>query len=109
MVRLSKEAEKIALNMFQESNGVKYEGFRLKAKIAGCSMNYEMTIAEGKKPGEAVVDQGSLKLFMDIDSFHLLTGAVIEYINQGSREGFMIIQKTSTCRACKVSNLSNCS
>ncbi|UTW70305.1 hypothetical protein KHA80_07050 [Anaerobacillus sp. HL2] len=48
MVRLSKEAEKMAINMFQESNGVNYEGFRLKAKIAGCSMNYEMTIAEGK-------------------------------------------------------------
>ncbi|OIJ21247.1 hypothetical protein BKP45_00230 [Anaerobacillus alkalidiazotrophicus] len=109
MIRLSQEAEKKAKELFDHPSNKGYIGFRIKARMNGCNVNYEMTLEDIKRPGDAVVEQGFMNIFMDIDSFHMLTGAVIEYVKQGDSEGFMILQKSSPCSACKVSSLGNCS
>lgn len=99
MITFTEQAKSRAM-AFMEGQGNQY-GIRICVKQNGCHLNYSMDWENTKLPGDAVIVQDDLTLYMDADSFRLLTDAVVDFMERDEQEGFIIRHHTSPCSLCK--------
>lgn len=70
--------------MIREAGLGEAGGVRLRAHVgAGCSapLQYGMILEEAPDPGDAVVSNGSVRLFLDPESAWILDGLLIDYVS----------------------------
>lgn len=64
-------------------------GLRIMVQAGGCSgYKYSMGLAPGAEPGDLVVEQGGIKVFVDEKSIPLLTGVVLDFTVSMDGAGF---------------------
>ncbi|NOZ26390.1 MAG: iron-sulfur cluster assembly accessory protein [Nitrospirae bacterium] len=65
-------------------------GLRLSLYGGGCSPSYGLDIAENPEAGDEVVEQNGLRVFVDKDASAALSGMEIDYVDDGSVQGFVL-------------------
>jgi iron-sulfur cluster assembly protein len=64
-------------------------GVRVAVVGGGCSgMSYSLSFETAERPGDVVLDQGGLRVFVDRESLPHVEGTVIDYVVGLHREGF---------------------
>ena len=85
---------------FMEQQGKKGWGLRVRVAGGGCSgLQYQLELEDAAKPGDKVIDAGTLKIFVDLKSALYLAGAEIDYVEEMMASGFKITNPNarSTC------------
>jgi iron-sulfur cluster assembly protein len=73
-------------------------GVSLKVSPGGCSgLSSSFEVAHGAGPGEAVVDAGGVRLFLDAQARLLLDGATIDFQETPTSAGLVIRTPASGC------------
>ena len=72
-------------------------GLRIRVVPGGCSgFSYSMQIEDGPRPGDEILDQAGLKLFVDLFSRQYLEGVQVDYVNSVMGSGFTFSNPNST-------------
>jgi len=80
--------EKVAALLEEAGNQV--EAVRVYVYGGGCSgMKYGMTFAEQKESGDALMDDGTMKIVVDPIALGFLKGAEIDYADDGVNSSFV--------------------
>ncbi len=65
-------------------------GLRFGVKRTGCSgWSYVVDLAREARDGDAISEQGGVRVYVDADSFALLDGTEIDFLKQGLNEQFV--------------------
>ncbi len=75
-------------------------GVRISVVDGGCSgYQYSLQLVNAGRPEDLIQEQGSLQLFIDIDSYPLLAGVVMDYVEGLTQSGFKFHNPhaTNTC------------
>lgn len=75
---------------FMESESASTEaGLRIRVVPGGCSgFSYSMQIEDGPRPGDDILAQGDLKVFVDKFSRQYLEGVQVDFVNSVMGSGF---------------------
>lgn len=76
------------------------QGIRISVEDGGCSgYQYALNLVGEPKPDDTLVQQGSLKVYIDAKSASLLEGVVVDYVEGLTQSGFKFSNPnaTSTC------------
>jgi iron-sulfur cluster assembly accessory protein len=85
--------------MAQEKLGADY-GVRISVASGGCSgMSYSMSFENQARPGDTVIEQDGLRIFIDGQSSPYLQGVTIDYVVGLHKEGFKFLNPAAT-RTC---------
>ena len=72
-------------------------GLRVRVVPGGCSgFQYSLNIEEDSRPGDFVLDQGGVKLFVDMFSGQYLNGVQIDYVTGVMGSGFTFNNPNAT-------------
>ncbi len=63
----------------------------------GCCPSYGFDLAETPTDQDEVIENNGLKLFIDKNILSALHGMVIDFIDDGQRQGFVIKGEESSC------------
>ncbi len=86
------------MRMMLMADGVPGSGFRLALSPGGCSdLNSEVSIEGTPLPGDAVVEKGSIRLFLPAESRILLDGVTIDFSDTASSTGLVFMNAKSSC------------
>lgn len=88
------------MRMMLLSDGGPSSGFRLAVTPGGCSgLNAEIAVASEPAAGEAVVESGGVKLFLNAESRLLLDGVTIDFTDTPAKTGLVFHdpKATGTC------------
>ncbi|NJL44162.1 MAG: iron-sulfur cluster assembly accessory protein [Nitrosarchaeum sp.] len=88
------------LREFVEKQGKKGSGMRISVQPGGCAgMSYNFDLAEKPLEGDHVVEVLDMKFYVDGESFELLRGAKVDYVETLAASGFKISNPNakSTC------------
>jgi iron-sulfur cluster assembly accessory protein len=69
------------------------DGWGLRLSLydgGGCSPSYGLDIAENPQEEDAVVEDNGLKVFIDKEASAAVTGMEIDYVDDGSVQGFVL-------------------
>lgn len=100
MIEFSEEARERALEILAEQGNGETSGIRIRLIQENCSIRYEMDWEEAMQPGDRVIVKNNLIIYMDNFSYEALSNAVVEYIYDEGREGFIIRHMKSACSTC---------
>jgi iron-sulfur cluster assembly accessory protein len=76
-------------------------GFRLKVRPGGCSgLAVEFDIADQPAADEIVWKHADLSLFLDATSRLLLSGSVVDFVENRSTTGFVVTSPNGAATAC---------
>lgn len=91
-------AERFMRFMLRADGGLGY-GFRLQVSRGGCSgLSAEISVKPQPEPGDAVVEQNGLKLFLPAESRLLLDGVTVDFAETASQTGLVFHDpKRTTC------------
>jgi iron-sulfur cluster assembly accessory protein len=92
------------MRMMLMSDGGAGAGFRLAVSPGGCSgMSAEIAVLPEPLPGDAVVTQDGLKIFLPAESRLLLDGVTIDFAETPTSTGLIFHdpKATSTCSSHK--------
>ncbi len=65
-------------------------GLRLSLYGGGCAPSYGLDIAENPEADDEIVEQNGLRVFVDKDASAALSGLEIDYVDDGSVQGFVL-------------------
>lgn len=91
-----KAAEKALSILTQEGKG----DYGLKVYVAGsgcCGPSYGINIQEKQMPNDAVVEKNGLKVYVDKDLIHSLSGMELDYHSDENAEGFIFTGGNMSC------------
>lgn len=72
-------------------------GLRVRVVPGGCSgFQYSLNIEEASRQGDFVLDQGGVKLFVDMFSAQYLNGVKIDYVTGVMGSGFTFTNPNAT-------------
>lgn len=72
-------------------------GLRIRVVPGGCSgFSYSMQIEDAPRPGDDILDQGGLKVFIDKFSRQYLEGVQVDYVNSVMGSGFTFNNPNAT-------------
>ncbi len=72
-------------------------GLRVRVVPGGCSgFQYSLNIEEDSRQGDFILDQGGVKLFVDMFSAQYLNGVKIDYVTGVMGSGFTFTNPNST-------------
>ena len=72
-------------------------GLRIRVVPGGCSgFSYSMQIEDGPRQGDDILEQGGLKVFVDMFSRQYLEGVQVDYVNSVMGSGFTFSNPNST-------------
>jgi iron-sulfur cluster assembly protein len=99
------------LRTFLEGKGSKATGIRVGIKDGGCS-GYEYTLNLVKQPDEQDMyfEQGNVPIYVDSQSFSLLNGVVIDFVDSLTQSGFTFTNPSAkdTCACGKSFSSGDC-
>jgi iron-sulfur cluster assembly accessory protein len=82
--------------MEAESAGAE-AGLRIRVVPGGCSgFQYHMQIEDAPRPGDDILDQAGLRLFVDKFSRQYLEGVQVDYVNSVMGSGFTFNNPNAT-------------
>jgi iron-sulfur cluster assembly accessory protein len=82
--------------MEAESAGAE-AGLRIRVVPGGCSgFSYSMQIEDAPRPGDDILEQGGLRLFVDKFSRQYLEGVQVDYVNSVMGSGFTFNNPNAT-------------
>jgi len=88
MLTLTENAQK-AISRFITGSDTPVEGLRISVTGGGCSgMQYGMALEESAKSDDAIVEVGSLKIFIDPYSAPMLKGVRVDFLDSMEGSGF---------------------
>ena len=98
------DSAKVKVAALLEDAGNQVEAVRVYVYGGGCSgMKYGMTFAEQKEPGDALMEDGDLKIVVDPVALGFLKGAEIDYADDGVNSSFVfnnVFQSVGGSGAC---------
>jgi iron-sulfur cluster assembly accessory protein len=72
-------------------------GLRIRVVPGGCSgFSYSMQIEDGPRQGDDILEQGGLRVFVDMFSRQYLEGVQVDYVNSVMGSGFTFSNPNST-------------
>lgn len=72
-------------------------GLRIRVVPGGCSgFSYSMQIEDGPRQGDEIIDQGGLRVFVDMFSRQYLEGVQVDYVNSVMGSGFTFSNPNAT-------------
>ncbi|HXG64780.1 MAG TPA: iron-sulfur cluster assembly accessory protein [Blastocatellia bacterium] len=72
-------------------------GLRIRVVPGGCSgFSYSMQIEDGPRPGDEIMDQNGLRVFVDMFSKQYLEGVQVDYVNSVMGSGFTFNNPNAT-------------
>jgi len=87
-VTITKQAAQFIQRMVKFNQGSAHAGFRLSARAGGCSgLDSSFTVEERPSPGDTVIEQQGVRVFLTPESCQLLTGYTIDFHDGGSTLG----------------------
>jgi iron-sulfur cluster assembly protein len=80
------------------AHGVREGGLRVGVQGGGCSgMSYNLALDTEQRPGDKVIEQDGVKLFVDAKSLLFLNGVTIDWQDEGiMHKGFTFINPNSS-------------
>jgi iron-sulfur cluster assembly accessory protein len=97
MVTLTDTAATEVKKFIEAENAGPEAGLRIRVVPGGCSgFSYSMQIEDGPRPGDEILDQAGLKLFVDLFSRQYLEGVQVDYVNSVMGSGFTFSNPNST-------------
>ncbi|NET34329.1 MAG: iron-sulfur cluster assembly accessory protein [Cyanothece sp. SIO1E1] len=98
-ITLTEVAELRLRTFLRSSNGGSstQRGVRFSVNDGGCSgYQYALNIADAPQTDDLVVEQGSLKVYVDRQSAPLLEGVVVDYVDGLIESGFKFTNPNAT-------------
>ena len=96
MLTLTERAQK-AIGRFIEGSETPVEGLRISVTGGGCSgMQYGMALEPSPNSDDAVVELGSVKVFVDPQSAPLLEGVTVDFLDGIEGSGFKFDNPNAT-------------
>ncbi|MGA7809160.1 HesB/IscA family protein [Bradyrhizobium sp.] len=78
------------IRLMLRADGAPQSGFRLALSPGGCSgLAAEMGVAPEPHPGESVVEQNGVKLFLNAESRILLEGVTVDFADTPAQTGLV--------------------
>ena len=79
-------------------NGLSEGGLRVGVQGGGCSgLSYNLALDTEQRPGDKVFEQDGVKVFVDIKSLLYLSGATLDWKDEGlMQRGFTFINPNSS-------------
>lgn len=72
-------------------------GLRIRVVPGGCSgFSYSMQIEDGPRPGDDILNQGDIKVFIDKFSRQYLEGVQVDFVNSVMGSGFTFNNPNAT-------------
>ena len=96
MVTLTETATTEVKKFIEAENAGPEAGLRIRVVPGGSGFSYSMQIEDGPRPGDEIVDQAGLKLFVDLFSKQYLEGVQVDYVNSVMGSGFTFSNPNST-------------
>ena len=76
-------------------------GMRITVEGSGCcGPSYGMDIDENPAEGDEVIEKNGLRVFADKDTHVKLSGMIMDFIDDGQRQGFVIKAEGPSSCAC---------
>ena len=86
------------MRMMVMADGGPESGFRLAVTPGGCSgLSSEITVTDTPEPGDTVVEQSGVKLFLPAESRILLDGVTIDFNDTAASTGLVFMNAKSSC------------
>jgi iron-sulfur cluster assembly protein len=100
MFTITPSAEKF-MRMMVRADGGPGSGFRLAVSPGGCSgLSADISVRAAPEPGDAVVEQNGVKLFLPVESRLLLDGVTIDFADTATQTGLVFHDpKATSCHA----------
>lgn len=96
-LKLTETAIKEVKSFIDQENAGPEAGLRIRVVPGGCSgFSYSMQIEDGPRQGDEVLDQGGLRVFVDMFSRQYLEGVEVDYVNSVMGSGFTFSNPNST-------------
>jgi iron-sulfur cluster assembly accessory protein len=99
MVHISESAARQLRSMIEERSLEPDKGLRLFVERGGCAgLQYGMEIS-GRAPSDHLFERDGARVFVDDESFDLLTGSTLDYVDDLAGAGFRIVNPNAA-RSC---------
>ena len=97
MVTLTETALTEVKKFIDAENAGPEAGLRIRVVPGGCSgFSYSMQIEDGPRPGDEILDNEGLRVFVDMFSRQYLEGVQVDYVNSVMGSGFTFNNPNST-------------
>jgi len=97
MVTLTETAMTEVKKFIDAENAGPEAGLRIRVVPGGCSgFSYSMQIEDGPRPGDEILNNEGLKVFVDTFSKQYLDGVQVDYVNSVMGSGFTFNNPNST-------------
>ena len=97
MVTLTETAMTEVRQFIDAENAGPEAGLRIRVVPGGCSgFSYSMQIEDGPRPGDEILNNEGLKVFVDTFSRQYLEGVQVDYVNSVMGSGFTFSNPNST-------------
>ncbi|MBT4387465.1 iron-sulfur cluster assembly accessory protein [Candidatus Woesearchaeota archaeon] len=85
------------LKQLMQNESKNNHGLRIEVITGGCSgFKYDLSVEEKPKENDFVYDQENVKIFVAKDSYDVLKGSLIDYIDALQGAGFKVINPNSS-------------
>jgi iron-sulfur cluster assembly protein len=100
-VTITPQAARFIRRMVKFNQGSANAGFRLSARPGGCSgVDSSFTVEEQPHPGDTVIEQQGVRVFLTPESSNLLTGYTIDFRDGLASVGLSFDHPQQTACAC---------
>ena len=97
MVTLTETAITEVKKFIDAENAGPEAGLRIRVVPGGCSgFSYSMQIEDGPRPGDEILNNEGLKVFVDMFSRQYLEGVQVDYVSSVMGSGFTFNNPNST-------------
>jgi len=97
MVTLTETAIEEVKKFIDAENAGPEAGLRIRVVPGGCSgFSYSMQIEDGPRPGDEILNNEGLKVFVDMFSRQYLEGVQVDYVSSVMGSGFTFNNPNST-------------
>lgn len=85
------------IRLMLRADGAPESGFRLVVSLSGCSgLAADISVKHGPEPGDAVIEDNGVKLFLPAESRILLEGVTIDFADTASQTGLVFRDPKAT-------------
>lgn len=98
MIELTENAVDAVRSALAGSDG-RAEGLRIVVESGGCAgLKYRMGLEKGERPGDLVLEQAGVKLYLDALTQRHVGGLVVDFIDGIEQSGFVFDNPNAASR-----------
>ena len=100
MLQLTEQAA-ARIREIMRDNGLTEGGLRVGVQGGGCSgLSYNLALDTEQRPGDRVFEQGGVKVFVDMKSLLYLSGATLDWKDEGLMQRGFTFSNPNSSGAC---------